>query len=843
MTNRIANGNGQRPTNGKPGHGKPKAGDAPERRPLFELTDRQPPFDAKAELGVIGSMILMQSVCDEVSKILRPEDFYDSAHEIMYRHLLALHETGKAYDDTLIVNRLKKAGDWDHVGGAAYLTQIVNAVPNAAHATYYAEIVRDKAIYRKVILRSTELLRDAYDEFSEPQKLLADADAAFSGVSDQFLTAQEPRAINAVALEAMAALDERMGGQIQGTPTGIAALDHVKRLKSGELIILAARPAMGKCLGRGTLVLMHDGTKRPVETIRVGDRLMGPDSLPRTVLALGQGTAQMYAVNQAYGVRYRVNGDHILVLARSKTEGRHKRGTVIEISVSELLKKPKSWLSRWRGFKAAVEYPRTAQPLEPYFLGLWLGDGAAASGRISSADTEIEDYLRDYATRRGARLAIYRPKKSKASEYTIAAIGRDAMTTHWSVKATLGRLNLLNNKHIPRCYMVASREQRLLLLAGLVDSDGHYSTANNAFDITMTDRRLIEEIKELADSLGFRASITYKRKRCQTGAVSDAWALMIRGNIEDIPTKLPRKRPRKKWGQYEGSDARWSTLQIEPDGVDEYFGFSLDGDGRFLLSDGTVTHNTALACNIAVHAVKHSHYPVVFFSLEMHPVELTDRILCAEARVDYGRMLRGSLSAELKQDLVNASLALANLPLYIDDAAGKTVTQIAAHCRQLKRKHGGLALVIVDYLQLVEPDDQKVARQEQVAKISRRLKLMARTLGVPVLALAQVNRQAEQNKDCRPRLSHLRESGSIEADADMVLFCHRPAYYDKTIPEGQQAERAELLLAKGRNVPMAQIDMHWFGHWQRWDNPAPAHTEAGGQPWTPNSYHDAGGDF
>jgi replicative DNA helicase len=498
MTNRIANGNGQRPTNGKPGHGKPKAGDAPERRPLSELTDRQPPFDAKAELGVIGSMILMQSVCDEVSKILRPEDFYDSAHEIMYRHLLAMHETGKAYDDTLIVNRLKKSGEWEAVGGAAYLTQIVNAVPNAAHATYYAEIVRDKAIYRKVILRSTELLRDAYDEFSEPQKLLADADAAFSGVSDHFLTAQEPRAINAVALEAMAALDERMGGQIQGTPTGIAALDHVKRLKSGELIILAARPAMGK---------------------------------------------------------------------------------------------------------------------------------------------------------------------------------------------------------------------------------------------------------------------------------------------------------------------------------------------------------TALACNIAVHAVKHSHYPVVFFSLEMHPVELMDRILCAEARVDYGRMLRGHLSTELKQELTEASMSLSHLPLYIDDAAGKTVTQIAAHSRQLKRKHGGLALVIVDYLQLVEPDDQKVSRQEQVAKISRRLKLMARTLGVPVLALAQVNRQAEQNKDCRPRLSHLRESGSIEADADMVLFCHRPAYYDKTIPEGQQAEKAELLLAKGRNVPMAQIDMHWFGHWQRWDNPAPAHAEAGGQPWTPNSYHDAGVDF
>ena len=138
--------------------------DAPPRRPLTELMDRQPPYDSQAEIGVLGSIVLLPDVLDDVVLILRPDDFHDDAHRKLFVHMTALHEAGKKIDDTLLVNRLKTAGEFESVGGAAYLSKIVNAVPNAAHATYYAEIVREKATYRSLIYAATEILRDAYDE-------------------------------------------------------------------------------------------------------------------------------------------------------------------------------------------------------------------------------------------------------------------------------------------------------------------------------------------------------------------------------------------------------------------------------------------------------------------------------------------------------------------------------------------------------------------------------------------------------------------------------------------------------------------------------------------------------
>lgn len=826
-----ANGNGSTRTNQRGGNQRAQP------QPAASMIDRQPPFDLQAEIGVLGSVILNIEVLDDVAMLLKPLHFYDHAHEILFTHMLAMRDEGKKFDDTLLVSRLKQAKQFEEIGGASYLAKLVNAVPNAAHATYYAEIVRDKAIYRNIIWQSTILLADAYDEAHEPQVMLSQADAAFAGVSDKFIDSGNASTLNESVMRAMEALDDRIAGNVQGITTGIAALDHDKRLTKGDLVILAGRPSMGKCLGRGTPILMYDGTIRTVETIHAGDKLMGPDSFPRTVVSTTQGRAKMYSVHQMHGITYRTNGEHILSLVRSKTEKLQKAGTFKEISVAEVCSKPPSWLSRWRGYKVGVEYPAAQQPLDPYFVGLWLGDGASGSSRICSADSEIVDFLREYAERRGEQLQVTRKVGyNKAADYRITSNRfNEPMVKYWTIQSTLRRLNLLNNKHIPRCYAIASRAQRLQLLAGLVDSDGHYSTANNAFDITMTDRLLIEQIKSLGDSLGFRTGITHKKKRCQTGAVCDAWVLMIRGDISCVPIKVSRKKPKSKWGRNPNSNPTWSAIKItEEDGEDDYFGFQIDGDGLFLLEDGTVTHNSACATNIAVHAAKNNSGAVAFFSLEMSEIELADRMLCAEAKVDYRRMRNGSVGHQDRDELIEAAATLGNLKLIIDDKAGKTLVQIGAQCRRIKRKHG-LALVIVDYLQLIEPDNPKDARQEQVAKISRRLKLLARELEVPILCLAQLNRQVESTKDSRPKLSHLRESGAIEQDADLVLFVHRPKFIKGEQTEHGAGEEAEIILAKGRNTQTKIMNMLWFGHWQRWDNPATPQQEASA-PYNENSF-------
>src|SRR5688572_8869578 len=150
--------------------------DAPPKRPAADYFDRQPPLDLQAEIGVLGSIVLLPDVLDDVVMIVRPDDFYDDAHRKLFMHMCALHETGKKIDDTLLINRLKTAGDFESVGGAAYLSKIVNAVPNAAHATYYAEIVREKATFRSLIYAATEILRDAYDESQEANHLLSQSE-------------------------------------------------------------------------------------------------------------------------------------------------------------------------------------------------------------------------------------------------------------------------------------------------------------------------------------------------------------------------------------------------------------------------------------------------------------------------------------------------------------------------------------------------------------------------------------------------------------------------------------------------------------------------------------------
>ncbi len=215
--------------------------------------------------------------------------------------------------------------------------------------------------------------------------------------------------------------------------------------------------------------------------------------------------------------------------------------------------------------------------------------------------------------------------------------------------------------------------------------------------------------------------------------------------------------------------------------------------------------------------------PTLVVSLEMSSVELADRMLCSIAEVNGQRLRNGTISNEDRRRLVEKAAELSQAPLFVDDTPSRTITEIAAAARRLKRK-SGLGLIVIDYLQLIEPDNPKDPRQEQVAKIARRLKGLARELKVPVLCLAQLNRQAEATKDNRPRLSHLRESGAIEQDADVVMFIHREEYYATNDDEtAQVAGQAELILAKQRNGPTGDVKLTWKKDFTRFcDGSAPA---------------------
>ena len=246
---------------------------------------------------------------------------------------------------------------------------------------------------------------------------------------------------------------------------------------------------------------------------------------------------------------------------------------------------------------------------------------------------------------------------------------------------------------------------------------------------------------------------------------------------------------------------------------------------------------TALAMNMAEYVALELQQPVLFVSLEMSAIELADRLLCSVAKVNGHRLRNGTISNEERLKLVEKAGLISQAPLYVDDSPSRTVTEIAAAARRVRRREKRLGLIVIDYLQLIEPDNQRDPRQEQVARIARRLKGMARELNVPILCLAQLNRQAEEGKDHTPRLSHLRESGAIEQDADVVMFVHREEYYHRGEDAEQYAGQAEIIIAKQRNGPVGNVELVWRKEYTRFEDRAPERLQTFDQ-YNANNYNE-----
>jgi len=213
-------------------------------------------------------------------------------------------------------------------------------------------------------------------------------------------------------------------------------------------------------------------------------------------------------------------------------------------------------------------------------------------------------------------------------------------------------------------------------------------------------------------------------------------------------------------------------------------------------SVGKTAFALALTRNVAVDG----KLPVFFASLEQSQIELAERLLCCQGRVESHKLRKGTLNAEDMRKIIDAGGVLRNAPVFIDPTPGQSMLRIAANARRLKKRLG-LKMVVIDYLQLIEPENRRDPRQEQVAQISKRLKHLARELEIPVVALAQVNRQSEDRADHRPRLADLRESGSIEQDADTVMLLHRPDRFEP----GQREGEIEIIVAKQRNGPTGEV--------------------------------------
>ena len=390
-------------------------------------------------------------------------------------------------------------------------------------------------------------------------------------------------------------------------------------LPIGRLILIAGEPSAGKCLGKGTKVKMFDGSIKNVEDVKLGDLLIGHDSNPRMVCNLSKGVDEMYKISQKSGVPYFVNSNHTMVVKeieedkysrKTNEEGKRyvdysniiqeKKETVKSIHIKDLLKikNKANFRKTIKGVKAGVinyNHIESSLKIEPYLLGLWLGDGTSIKPQIHNADIEIQSYISDFCADNGFKLTT-RERNNCLSLEIVTARGKENPFLN-----NLRFYNVTDNKHIPLDYMTASLEGRLELLAGILDTDGSLSNEgkNPSYDILQKSEAFTRDIKQLAESCGFYCSSVSEQTKTikRIGFSGQYFRLYITGDVHRIPTKVKRKIA--KYSDF-CEPLFHTTIEIESVGKGEYFGFELDGaDSTFLLEDQTIVHNSSLTIQVA----------------------------------------------------------------------------------------------------------------------------------------------------------------------------------------------------------------------------------------------------
>ena len=357
------------------------------------------------------------------------------------------------------------------------------------------------------------------------------------------------------------------------------------------------------CEAPDTPVMMSDMSVKQIKDIVVGDKVMGDDGQPREVLRTVRGRSMMYKVHQANAEDYVVNDSHIISVKKlpsamlpygpltKKGTPRHPNGRYpqygeyADIPIREFAESSDKFRNTFYGYKVgSIPYKKQNVLINPYLLGLWLGDGTAIYPRITNGDVEVKEWIENYCAEHGQKFVC----EFKQGAYHMGIIG-DGRVGHNPFLNALTQLDLLNNKHIPQEYISNSEEVRLELLAGLMDTDGSYDSKGD-YEITQKREDLARQIKLVADTLGFRTSIGKKRASIGSKDCGIYYRIIISGDIDRIPCRVERKKAKST--HYSRRSHLVSHLTITALGEGEYCGIMIDGNHRYLHADGTVTHNS-----------------------------------------------------------------------------------------------------------------------------------------------------------------------------------------------------------------------------------------------------------
>ncbi|MBY4572761.1 replicative DNA helicase [Gordonia paraffinivorans] len=723
------------------GHG-PAAGDRNKRKgrdgDVLPAEDfgRQPPQDLAAEQSVLGGMLLSKDAIADVVEKIRTQDFYRPAHQAIFEAILNLYSKGEPADAVTVAAELERAGELKRVGGAPYLHTLISTVPTAANAGFYAEIVAEKAILRRLVEAGTRIVQYGYAG-ADGQDVAEVVDRAQAEVYE---VTERRQAEDYVPLEDLLqpTMDEidsiaSRGGISLGVPTGFADFDKLTNgLHPGQMIIVAARPGVGKALALDTPLPTPTGWTT-MGKVAVGDELLDAHGRPTKVVA----ATDVMTDRPCYEVEF--NDGAVLV-----ADEQHQ--WVAEIDGERQL-------VTTGGLRAHVgcavirntkplDLPRKRFAYGPYTV--------AALAGMAFDDPEI-----------GMRIDAEGPV--------------DVMT----LMADLGG-------RIPYEYLRGSVAQRRALLAGILDAR---ATVDDDGWITVpaATRHMTAVIADLVAGLGFNY------KRSATG-----W---LRVDADEDVFTVHHKAVRHKELRRKAGVRR--VVAVRPvDSVPVRCVQVDNPEHMYLAGEAMVpTHNSTLAMDFLRSAAIHHNLPAAMFSLEMSKTEIVMRLLSAEAKVKLADMRAGTMSDDDWTRLARRMGEISDAPFFIDDSPNLTMMEIRAKARRLKQKHD-LRVLAVDYMQLMTSGKKVESRQQEVSEFSRQLKLLAKELEIPVIAISQLNRGPEQRTDKKPQVSDLRESGSLEQDADMVILLHRPDSIERDDP---RAGEADIIVGKHRNGPTATI--------------------------------------
>ena len=321
-------------------------------------------------------------------------------------------------------------------------------------------------------------------------------------------------------------------------------------------------------------------------------------------------------------------------------------------------------------------------------------------------------------------------------------------------------------------------------------------TANELISLGYDETEEVEDILDMAE----RKIFDVIQKRNQKGYTP------IKDILVDSFTQLEQLYNQKQ--RITGVPTGFSDL--------DYLTAGLHKSDLVIVAARPAMGKSAFALNIATNAAVRANVPVAKFSLEMSKEQMTNRILCSEAMVDSNKVRTGKVEDDDWQKLASASGELSQAQIYIDDTPGISVMEIRAKCRKMKLERD-IGLVVIDYIQLVQGSNKRAnaSREQEISEISRSLKILAKEINVPVIALSQLSRSVEQRPDHRPMLSDLRESGAIEQDADIVMFLYRDDYYNE---DSEKKNIAEVILAKHRSGSTGTVELLWLGNYTKFAN-------------------------